>query len=142
MKNLSLWIILASLVGCSTIGDQQQTVEFRIFIRGFFNDPTYQISHLRFPVEYVHYQTDEPDSVLITTYLKKKDWEYFKGPDIYRCKSNCYDIIIYDNYQRRLKGNNKRVLSFEGVDNGIDTALYFEFIDGEWFLVKYEVLDT
>ena len=123
-------------------GNIRETTEFRSFIRDFFKSGAYQVAHVKFPVEFVHYKTDEPDSALVTTYVEKKDWEYFKGPDNYRCQSDCYDIIIYDNYQRKFKNNKKRVLSFEGVDNGIDTALYFEFINEQWYLIKYEQLDT
>ena len=142
MRRIALFILFTSLMGCAIKGNVQQTTEFRTFIRGFFSSESYQIKHVRFPVAFVHFQTGEPDSALITTYVEKKDWEYFKGPDSYRCLSDCYDIIIYDNYQRKFRDNKKRVLSFEGVDNGINTALYFEFINNEWYLIKYEQLDT
>jgi len=135
--------LLALLQGCAT-NNNYQTMDFRVFIRDFFEYQEYQVKHIKFPLEFIYYEYDDPelDFVLKTKFLTKESWEHLPGPAYYQCQTSCFDILIYDNFERQHKETGKRVLSFEGAENGINSALYFELIDGEWFLVKYEQLDT
>ena len=127
--------------------DQQitdQTVEFRHFIRQFFASEAYQREHVVFPLEMQAYAYDEEsmDLELIAKRIRREDWRFYEGPDHYRCQTNCFDIMIYDSFQKTHRESNERVLSFEGVENGINTSLYFERRDGSWYLVKIEQFDT
>jgi len=123
-------------------GSIPQTIDFRIFLYKFFNDSKYQSEHIKFPYQYVHFSSDEEDANLVTDYREKIDWTYMEGPDQYRCKQNCFDLVIYDNFQQKHKKSGERVLVFKGVENGINEALYFKYIDSEWYLVKYESLSN
>ena len=49
-----------------------------------------------------------------------------------------YVIQLYDNFQGTLEQTKERLLSYEGVENGISINYYFKLIDSKWFLVKYE----
>lgn len=60
----------------------------------------------------------------------------------YQCQTDCYDLIIYDNFEKTQRESSERVLSFEGVNNGINSSLYFKRFNGQWYLVKYEEFDT
>ena len=144
MKILQVVIITFLLSGCATTSNIPQTVEFRHFIRDFFNDRSFQLQHVRFPAPHIHYGANgsETGGTIVTTYIENDNWKHLSGPDYYKCQINCFDVVIYDNFSRKHGESNKRVLSFEGVNNGINSSLYFERINGQWFLVKLELLDN
>lgn len=137
-------MFLALCLGaCASTGGRQHTIEFRHFARDFFSSVETQLSHIHFPVEYVQLErSDASQPATVTSYIEQSDWQYMEGPSYYRCESDCYDIMIYDNAERFQEENDVRVLSFEGVSNGINTTFYFELFDGEWQLVKLEDLGT
>lgn len=119
-----------------------QTMHFRDFLYRFFNDPEYQEKHVMFPYTFVYYSGEEEDSKLLVEKRGKKAYQFIIGPDHYRCKQNCFDLVIYDNLKRNHKESGERVLALEGVENGINEVLYFKLIDSEWYLVKHESLSN
>lgn len=121
-----------------------QTLEFRHFIRYFFKDELYQKAHVKFPLEVVTltYSEELNDIVPASKFISEQDWKAYKGPDYYQCQTDCYDLIIYDNFEKTQRESSERVLSFEGVNNGINSSLYFKNFNGQWYLVKYEEFDT
>lgn len=50
--------------------------------------------------------------------------------------------MIYDNFGKRQRASGERVLTFEGISNGINSSMYFRLIDGKWHLVKIEDFDN
>ncbi|GAA5526193.1 hypothetical protein Maes01_02788 [Microbulbifer aestuariivivens] len=144
MRFITLFIAVLMISGCASKPSITQTVEFRHFVRDFFNIEEYQKKHVQFPLEVVYYSynEDEFDAVLLSKHITEKDWKHYEGPDYYRCESNCFDLVIYDDFQRTHKESNERVLSFEGVSNGINSSLYFKRINGQWYLVKHEQFDN
>ena len=123
-------------------GSLTQTIDFRHFLYKFFNDAEYQVRHVSFPYTYVHYSSDEEDAELVTEKRQMNEWQHLKGPDHYRCKRNCFDLVIYDSFRSKHKESGERVLSFEGVENGINEVLYFKLIESEWYLVKHDSLSN
>ncbi|AFV00778.1 DUF4348 domain-containing protein [Simiduia agarivorans] len=144
MKKIFTILAFSFLVGCAQQSSITQTGEFRHFLWKFFNDPEFQKEHVLFPLEFVYYQHDENefDAALATRYIDKENWKTYTGPNHYRCETSCFDLVMYDNFERKHKDSNKRVLSFEGVHNGIFSSLYFERIESKWYLVKHEEFDN
>jgi len=138
MKKTYAILILALLSSFTANAEPDQTSEFRHFVREFFKSASYQIDSVKFPLEYIYIEGEKEKSVLAKKFIPKNEWKHLSGLDYFKCKQNCYDIVIYDNFEQKHNNNNKRVLSFEGISNGINTSLYFQrFFDG-WYLVKYE----
>jgi hypothetical protein len=140
-----VWIAgTVMLCGCGVFHQQKisQTSEFRLFIRDFFNNESYQKAHIQFPLQVIYY-TYNADQMPVQTskWIRKQEWQYYPGPAYYQCAMNCFDIVIYDSFRKYHHPSNERVLSFEGVDNGINSSLYFKRINGQWYLVKDEQLD-
>ena len=119
-----------------------QTNSFRTFVRAFFLYPDYQLSHVKFPLLNIEREEHDPESPSITRYINKTEWKHLPGPAYYKCETDCYDIVIYDSFEKKHKESNERVLAFEGVENGIYISLYFKYIEGVWYLVKYEDYST
>lgn len=115
--------------------------DFRLFLRRFFSDPSFQLERVRFPLEWQEL-VDNPDPAgepFIERIRRKTsgEWNHLEGPAYFRCSTNCYDLVTYDNFRRRPSASTERVVAFEGVDNGINMALYFRLINGKWMLVRY-----
>lgn len=121
----------------------EQTVEFRLFLRDFFKKQEFQKQHIQFPLEINYYSYDESvsDIAVLTKRIKEDEWEHYESPDHYRCEVDCFDLMIYDSFKKEHKETGERVLSFEGVENGINSSLYFKKIKGQWYLVRHEQFD-
>jgi hypothetical protein len=137
MRNLIIFFTLLLPIS-SSFGEVPQTIEFRSFLYDFFQEPDFQINHISNPYTYASFSSDEEDADLVTVIKNLDNWKHLKGPEHYRCKKNCFDLMIYDNFDKKHIESGKRVLAFEGVENGINSTLYFELINNEWFMVKYE----
>ena len=139
--NILLLLILTS-VSLNTYGAERTEI-FRSFIWKFFKYPEFQAKRVQFPVERIRY-VDKPMSFSPSfekEQITQKDWVPIKGPSHFECESNCSDLLIYDNFDRKFRPSGQRVLSIEGVENGINSAYYFRLIDEKWFLVKIAWLD-
>jgi hypothetical protein len=144
MKVIAFFISIFIISGCASKPNISQTVDFRHFIRDFFKIEEYQKAHVQFPLEvtYYSYEEDEFDTILTSKFIKKNEWEHYEGPNYYRCETNCFDLVIYDDFSKSHKESNERVLSFEGVSNGINSSLYFKRVNDQWRLVKHEQFDN
>ncbi len=123
------------------VGEPPVEEGFRAFLRQFFTDPQFQLQRVRFPLEWrelVDNKDPRGEPFLGRDSRKTRgEWKHLAGPEYFRCKTSCYDLVTYDNFQRRSKASTERVVAFEGVDNGINIALYFRLIDGKWMLVRF-----
>ena len=140
MKKI-FYILILVFSTILVFAEPSQTTEFMRFARSFFKDAEYQKNHIQFPLEFRHYVEGKNGYEVEEIQIKIAGWKHLEGPNYYKCEINCYDIVIYDNFEKKYKHSNKRVLSFEGSGNGISSSLYFENIDGEWYLVRYEKFD-
>jgi hypothetical protein len=114
--------------------------DFRAFIREYLNNAEFQKARTKFPLIHISRSGDEP---LVTRKVKASQWEKLSGPKHFDCKESCFDSVVYDTFERRpLRETGQRVFSLEGVENGINVSLFFELIDAQWFLVKYQDLST
>lgn len=129
----------ADLPTASSSSSTERVLDFRLFIWRFFQEPEFQISHVQFPLQKLSKEINQNYEIVRET-IKRQDWRHLPGPEHFRCKTSCYDTVIYDNFDRQFRGKTERVLAFEGVDNGINNALYFKLENGEWMLVKWEDL--
>ena len=134
-KTLAPWMLIALLAAPLTAHAE----DFRTFVWRFFNDPEFQISRVEFPIAVVTVE-DDPVKVLVAKEKKllKSEWKHLPGPEHFRCKKSCYDIVFYDNFDRKFRDSSERIIAFEGVNNGINSALFFRHKDGKWMLVKWD----
>ena len=130
---LSMSLILIS--ACSGMSGRSQTIDFRGFVRDFFNSEDFQASHTQFPLEIVSWTGDREFS---STFVTENEWPFYEGPADFQCDESCYDIMIYDDFDKRQRDSGERVLAFEGVSNGINSSVYFRLTDGNWYLIKIE----
>lgn len=114
--------------------------DFPAFIREFFRNVEFQKERTRFPLP-IFSLTDEWKEANV--YVDKSNWTPLRGPKHFECAMDCFDTVVYDNFERRpLRETGQRVFSFVGVENGINESYYFELIKGRWFLVKRENFST
>lgn len=144
MRVIALSIAVFALLGCASKTNLSQTVDFRHFVRDFFKNEKYQKEHVQFPLEVIYftYEEDEFDSSLQSKFITEEEWIHYPGPNYYYCERNCFDLVIYDSFEKSHEDSNERVLSFEGISNGINSSLYFRKIGDQWYLVKHEQFDN
>jgi hypothetical protein len=114
--------------------------DFRSFIREYLNNAEFQKTRTKFPLVHISRSGDES---FVTRKIKASQWEKLSGPEHFDCKQSCFDSVVYDTFEKHpLRKTGQRVFSLEGVENGINVSLYFQLINGQWFLVRYEDLST
>jgi len=128
-------VILMMISGCSGVSGRSQTMDFRDFVREFFRSEDFQASHIHFPLEVISWTGDGGVS---STFVTENEWSFYEGPAYFQCNESCYDIMIYDDFDKRQRDSGERVLAFEGVSNGINSSVYFRLTDGNWYLIKIE----
>ncbi|MFD0975392.1 DUF4348 domain-containing protein [Salinimicrobium gaetbulicola] len=111
--------------------------DFDRFFYKFMIEPDFQISRVKFPLEFVGFKDGYPGSDTDTVYFTKDKWQH---NSYYLDKQSI--PIIYDNYQMKLQNTNERVFVWTGVENGINVKSFFKRIDGKWYLIKVEDLST
>ncbi len=131
-------IFISLVLVFPTYAGELQTNNFRVFLWKFFNDPKFQLEHVQFPLKYSYYEAGFFDIEEKAKTLTLENWNNLPGPEHFRCKVNCFDLMIYDNFDKTHQNTDKRVLSFEGVENGILINLYFEYKASEWMLIRWE----
>ena len=126
---------LLMLLSLSTPAGQRKsstktTEDFREFCALFFSDSTFQQERVKFPLPSLTLK--DPASPVDTVLLRETDWHFSD----FRYSANSFNVQVYDNFKKRLRSTPERVVSFEGTENGIDLSLYFQRIEGKWYLVK------
>ncbi|MDN3650067.1 hypothetical protein QWZ13_14195 [Reinekea marina] len=137
MQNLYRSILVFFISGFAL---SDQTLDFRLFLYEFFGNEISQSEYVASEYTFEYYDDKTQEYIEETRY--SVDWEYLPGPNKFHCKTNCYDLIIYDNFQKTVENTGERVLSFEGVENGISLSLYFKLLDGKWVLQRYESISN
>jgi hypothetical protein len=123
-------ILLAMLLHTSPAVAQVHHEQFREFASSFFTDSTYQSLRISYPLLQVtlNMNTLEDDTVRVN----EGNWTFTD----FGYLSPSYAIQTYDNFQKSLRPSGERVISFEGIENGINLSLYFRLINHQWYLVK------
>ena len=126
------------LAGFSKSSVAQEPTDFRVFIRDYFESTEFQLSHTKFPLEVWSYtQIDASEnSELTSKSFYEADWKFMEAPEQLNCGLDCYDLVFYDSFEKSQSNSGERVLSLEGVENGIDVSMYFQWIEDQWTLVK------
>jgi hypothetical protein len=133
MKNvvqILLLIFLFNLFSKSFAQDSNQ--DFNSFSYKFFSDSTSQIESIKFPLIKIIWNSETDD--FDTSYVKSTQWIY---SDFNFFKNN-FNVQLYDSFQKSLRNTNERVISFEGVENGMQLNLYFKYSSSKWWLIKLE----
>ena len=107
-----------------------QIEDFDDFFYKFRNDSIFQISRVQFPLRFEGlsdgYTKEEKSNI------NKQDWAYkqfFSSEEYYVEISKSPDI--------KEKETGKRLLSFNGIENGIYVSYEFRLLNNKWFLIKW-----
>lgn len=116
---------------------QTYNEKFEDFLLEFCFNEKFQKERVKFPFMYVHY--NEQFTSLDTSYIQEKDWIFRQ---LFCTPENNSFSQIYDNFNHELTDTNERVFAWYGIGNGIKDFLYFQRINGLWYLLKEEDLST
>jgi hypothetical protein len=134
MKNILTLILSISFV-CITSG-QEKHENFEKFLYKFSTDSIYQISRIKFPLEYKTWKLKRDYLGEIETKLiKQEDWKHD-----YMFMTESYRPQIFDNFEGILKDTNERLFCWFGIETGLNIKFFFKRIDGKWYLIKKEDL--
>ena len=111
--------------------------KFDNFFHKFMIEPDFQLSRVKFPLEFVGFRDGYPGDDMDTIYFQKDKWQH---NSYYSDKQSI--PIIYDNFEMELRNTDERVFVWVGVDNGINVKSFFKRIDGKWYLIKVEDFST
>lgn len=113
-----------------------QEENFEDFLKKFSTDVDYQLDRTCFPLQkvYVNDDTFELDTVQIA----KKDYKINKFYYELYDKTDAYPVI-YNNFECKVDNSDQRVFRWKGFSD-MDERYYFKRMDGNWHLVRIEIL--
>ena len=111
--------------------------DFNDFFYKFMIEPDFQLSRVKFPLEFVKFKDGYPGDDIDTIYITKEKWQH----NYYYLKKESIPII-YDNYDMKFQNTDERLFVWAGVENGINVKSFFKRIDGKWYLIKEEDFST
>ncbi len=111
--------------------------DFDDFFYKFMIEANFQLSRVKFPLEFIGFKDGYPGDEIDTIYFTKDKWQH---NSYYLDKQSI--PIIYDNYDMELQNTDERVFVWSGVENGINIKSFFKRIDGKWYLIKQEDFST
>ena len=106
---------------------------FDDFFTEFMENPEFQKSRIQFPLlsVSVSMETEKKD----TAKVERAAW---KHNDFKQLRTG-YQVRQFDNFERKLRDTDERVVSMIGNDNGVYYSYFFKRVEGRWMLVQ--VLD-
>jgi len=129
---MRLAFLSALLLLSAQLWAQETKKDFRTFCDEFFSDSLVQRQSIKCPLKKIAWnQNTEVDD---TMFVRAKDWRFSD----FGFHANNYNVQLYDSFNKKLRDTDERVVSFEGVENGISVSLYFKRIAQKWFLVLWE----
>ena len=134
MKTLLASVLLVVSFSFDSLA-QTKSEDFNSFIFEFSTDSVFQISRIHFPLEKITITNDLIDDTSST--IQKSDWKHS-----YLFINSSSRTQIYDNFEKKLSDTDERILSFLGIENGLQVYYFFKRLSGKWFLVKIEDLST
>jgi len=129
--NLKSLFVVCVLVGSTWAGDNAVRQEgFDDFFTEFMENPEYQKSRIQFPILSLSYQmeSDKADSIRID----RAHWRYNE----FKTLRTGTQVRQFDNFARKTRDTDERVISLIGNDNGIQFSYFFRRVEGRWFLVQ------
>jgi hypothetical protein len=98
---------------------------FNSFIYQFIGDSLYQLDRIKFPL-----RSRRADSEDYGT-IKRENWKMVRlfGTEEYKAQ-------LYDNFKGELRDTDERLLTWEGIENGVSVQYKFSRIDGLWYLTE------
>ena len=112
-------LILFLFLFSSLIQAQAIDENFDTFIYHFSSDSVFQASRIQFPIEKVSLSYDHIEET--TSEIPKTEWNHN-----YLFMNSSLRTQIYDSFEKKLKDTDERVLSFLGVENGLEVYYYFK----------------
>ena len=109
---------------------ESKNASFLAFLQRFFSDGSYQMSHVKSPLDY--YGPDpngEDENKYIRTKISADSWADYL-PEI--PSDQIYNILRGQVY----KEGNEKIFLFKGIANGLETQLRFQKQGGQWKLTK------
>lgn len=105
-----------------------QSEKFEEFIDKFCMDSSFQVSRVKFPLEYISwdYEADKE----LTLHIQKENYKYDK---LYYY-SDAY-AVFYDNFDCKIRDSDEMVFRWKGLTD-MDRKYYFKKIENKWFLIK------
>ena len=125
-----LLVLFSSLVKAQAVNEN-----FDTFIYHFSTDSVFQTCRIQFPLEKISLTYDFMEET--TSEIPKTEWKHN-----YLFMHSSSRAQIYDSFEKKLKDTDERVLSFLGVENGLEVYYYFKRLSGKWYLVKIEDFST
>jgi len=112
--------------------DFGNTESFIPFLKQFMSDSVFQMSRIKFPLEYkTFYDSDEENFLDTTLILNQSDWRFnslFNG--LKQLTNFSYS------WSSEFKDTDDMLLFVSGVENGIFIQYFFKRIDEKWYLIK------
>jgi hypothetical protein len=126
---MKIYLTILSIFAFQITLCQSAKEDFNTFYQKFFGDSIYQNSRILFPLTW-HQESpivETKDSVIEKSKWVYSDFGFYK---------NHFNVRVYDNFQKKFRPTDKMLVSFEGVECGINYNFYFKRIKGKWFLIK------
>lgn len=103
---------------------------FDDFFIEFMENQEFQKSRILFPLHSVtvHMETEKLD----TAKIEKAQWKY----NDFKMLRTGIQVRQFDNFDRKLRESDERVISLIGSDNGVLYSYFFKRIEGRWTLIR------
>lgn len=111
--------------------ESTKDTEFLEFCIKFYTDSIYQRAHIKYPVEYIYYQTDNSEWDLITMNDKLYQEDFTKFG--LRLKTDY--ILYFDTESIDYSSNYRTILKKSDLENDAD---HFIYENGQWYLYKMD----
>lgn len=112
--------------------DSGNTENFVSFLKQFMSDSVFQMSRIKFPLEYkTLYDSDEESFLDTTLILNQSDWRFnYLYNGLQQLTNFSYS------WSPEIKETDEMLLFVGGVENGIFIQYFFKRIDNKWCLIK------
>lgn len=125
---------ILSLLVASTLALAAEPVQrgesFDDFFIEFMENQEFQKSRILFPLHSVsvHMETEKLDTIKV----EKNQWKY----NDFKMLRTGIQVRQFDNFDRKIRETDERVVSLIGNDNGLLYSYFFKKMEGRWMLVK------
>ncbi len=103
---------------------------FDDFFIEFMENQEFQKSRIQFPLHSVtvHMETEKLDTIKV----EKNQWKY----NDFKMLRTGIQVRQFDNFDRKIRETDERVVSLIGNDNGLLYSYFFKKVEGRWMLTK------
>lgn len=128
LRSLFFFFLLTSVSFAADPSPRNES--FDDFFIEFMENQEFQKSRIQFPLSSVtvHMETEKFDTVKV----EKNQWKY----NDFKMLRTGLQVRQFDNFDRKLRESDERVVSLIGNDNGLLYSYFYKRIDGRWMLVR------